>query len=271
MSLRKTPARALALTAALLTPAALASLAPPQPAEAADNPEPVLDPKALTALDQMKTYLRSLKSFSIQATLTRDEVVGDQFKIQRNNTASVDVVRPDRLRAELLGSQGDRQWVYDGQKFHVLAKTENYYASLATPPTLLAALDAVIDEHDLEVPLLDVVYTAMGGELAPHITAAGALGPDRIDGVDCDHYAYRADKVDFQFWVERGPKPVPRKLVVTTRDQDTQPQYSALMRWNTEPKLDPASFKFTPPQGALPMQLGGPAPAETPAKKAPKP
>jgi hypothetical protein len=55
---------------------------------------------------------------------------------------------------------------------------------------------------------------------------------------------------DFQVWIEAGARPLPRKLVITTLSDPTQPQHSMLLTWTLNPKLDEAEFKFTPPPGA---------------------
>jgi hypothetical protein len=56
--------------------------------------------------------------------------------------------------------------------------------------------------------------------------------------------------VDWQIWIERGERPVPRKLVVTSTDQKTQPQHQVVMRWDLAPHLDERTFTFVPPQDA---------------------
>ena len=71
-----------------------------------------------------------------------------------------------------------------------------------------------------------------------------------IDGVLCDHYAFRQEGVDWQLWIERGNTPMPRKLVITTTDEETQPQYVAQLTWNLTPQLDDTIFTFNPPEDA---------------------
>jgi hypothetical protein len=56
--------------------------------------------------------------------------------------------------------------------------------------------------------------------------------------------------VDFQLWIETGARPLPRKLVITTLSDPTQPQHSMLLTWTLNPKLEEAEFKFRPPPGA---------------------
>lgn len=236
----------------------------------AEADEPVVDQRAVEGYQRLAAYLQSLPAFSVRAATTQDEVVGDEFKLQRNAEVVVDVARPDKMHAERTSAQGDRLWVYDGKNLGIYAKTENYYASMPAPPTLLATLDEARDEHDVEIPLVDVVYVAMGGDLVKNPEAAGVVGPERINGVTCDHYAFRAKHIDFQVWIQQGDKPLPLKMVLTTRDNPTFPQSSVVMQWNTAPKFPDGAFRFTPPKGAMPMALA-PSPAQAPAGHGPKP
>jgi hypothetical protein len=214
-----------------------------------------VDPRARDTLRQAITYLRSLPAFGIHADVTRDEVVHDDFRLQRTSTVDVTVKKPDRLRADVVGSQGTRQFFYNGKALSIYAKEENYFTSMSAARTLRETLDAAADKHDVELPLLDLVYVAAGGELDESITAAGVVGASTVDGVECQQLAFRGRVVDWQVWIERGPKPLLRKLVITTRDEPASPQYSATMRWDLAPKLGEELFVFSAPTGALPIVL----------------
>src|SRR5262249_46874413 len=118
------------------------------------------------------------------------------------------------------------------------------------PPTILDALEMLLQKYGVELPLLDVVYAAVGGNLGESILEAGDIGPSRVAGVDCEHLAFRGSKVDWQVWIERGDRPVPRKLVVTTREA-AAPQFIAVLNWDVAPTIHEASFAFAPPEGAM--------------------
>src|SRR5688500_14400635 len=69
-------------------------------------------------------------------------------------------------------------------------------------------------------------------------------------GVDCHHLAIRQADVDWQVWVENSQTPVPRKLVITTKTEPTEPQYMATLDWEFAPRMDDSLFAFTPPATA---------------------
>jgi hypothetical protein len=242
----------------------------PQRSRAAPNEQkPELDSKAMEALARSAAYLRGLPAFALRAEVMRDEVVHDDFKLQRTSNVQISVRRPDRLRAELSGDLGDRLFIYDGKSLGVYLRGENYYGSVAAPATLRETLD-VFEQNAIDLPLVDMVFVAMGGRLGPNIQDAGEVGVSLLDGVPCTQLAFRGKNVDWQLWVEQGDRPVPRKLVITTNDEPTRPQYTAIMRWDVSTPQIEDSFKFTPPSGTLRMTFASAesAPAPTNANKA---
>ena len=95
------------------------------------------------------------------------------------------------------------------------------------PPTVARTLDAIRARYGIVFPV-GGFHPDVGQEnLLKNITAAGYIGTSRIDGVEYDHAAIRQTDVDWQVWIEKGETPLPRKLVITTKTQPTQPQFIA--------------------------------------------
>lgn len=70
-----------------------------------------------------------------------------------------------------------------------------------------------------------------------NIESAMNAGQDIVGGELCDHYAFRQDQVDWQIWIATGSRPLPRKLVITSRANEARPQSVTQYRWNLIPKL----------------------------------
>ena len=49
--------------------------------------------------------------------------------------------------------------------------------------------------------------------------------------------------------MKKGDTPLPRKLVITTRFEEGEPQSQATLRWDLAPKITASTFAFTPPKG----------------------
>jgi len=77
-----------------------------------------------------------------------------------------------------------------------------------------------------------------------------------IEGVRCDHLAFRAPHVDLQVWVQEGAQPLPRKFLITTRDLPNAPQFAVTVtRWSLQPKFGPQTFSFVPPAGSRTVEF----------------
>ena len=83
------------------------------------------------------------------------------------------------------------------------------------------------------------------------VTTGFVVGKGVVEGVRCDHLAFRAPHVDWQIWIQEGKQPLPRKIVITTRDIVNAPQFAVVVtKWNLAPTFDESLFSFKPPKGA---------------------
>jgi hypothetical protein len=80
--------------------------------------------------------------------------------------------------------------------------------------------------------------------------------------VRSDHLAFRNAEVDWQIWIQQGDRPVPRKLVVTSKRMPGSPQFvTVLSDWQTAPAITDTTFSFVPPKGAQKIDFLPVAPA----------
>lgn len=240
--------RAVLLATALAAVAAYAADTPP-PADA-----PKVDPKALDAMKSMGTHLRDLKSFAVHADTTIDEVTDDGQKLQFGGTVDYKVRRPDRLRAEIDSDRRQRTYYYDGKTLTQYSPRMGYYASVSAPPTLRELADVLQAKYEISLPLTDLFRWGTDANDGSGLTEAEYIGPSTIANVDCDHYAFRQPDADWQVWIARSSH-LPCKLVITTIDEPSQPQYVALFTWHPDVKLDDKTFAFEPPKTAHKIEI----------------
>ncbi len=211
--------------------------------------------KAIEALTTMGKYLRALKAFSLHAETAIDEVLTTGQKIQFAGSLEYTVEFPNRLRAEVRTDRRTRDYYFDGKALTQYAPRMNYYATVVAPGTVSDLVQVANQKYGLPLPLADLFLwgTDKGG--VDDITAASYFGPARIGGRDCGHYAFRQSDVDWQIWIERGARPLPCKIVITTTSEPAQPQYAAVLKWDVAPKLQASTFLFTPPKGAKRIEM----------------
>jgi len=224
------------------------------PAAAAPAAQTVLDRSALEALNVMGRHLRELKSFEVRADTTIDEVDEDGQKLQFGGTFDYKVKRPDRLLAEIDSDRQQRTLYYDGKTLTQYAPRMGYYATVSAPGTLRELGDMLREKYGLSLPLSDLFRWGSEKDDAAGLTSAEFVGPAKIAGAECGHYAYRQPDADWQVWIAKASN-LPCKIVITTLDEPQQPQYVAVFTWKPSVVLDDNAFMFEPPKTAHRIEM----------------
>ncbi len=202
-------------------------------------------------LREMSAYLSAATAFTFHADVTHDNVVDDSQMIQYGGTAEVAVRRPDRLRAEYRGDERRSSAVIDGRTATIHDLAMNVYSVTEVPAGLDAAVDHLFEKYGFTVPITDFVYADPYDALTGFVDSGFWVGLSLVDGTRCHHLAFSQETIDWQIWIEDSPRPVPRKLVITYKDEPGAPQYTArLSRWDLQPRLSNHYFEFHPPIGA---------------------
>ena len=223
--------------------------APPLGHAQAPAAGPDIEPAALAALDKMGAYMRTLNAFQVRAATTREDVLDDGEKVQFSSVTDLLAQRPDRFRAEVDGDLHSRLYLYDGKSFTLFARRLGYYATVPAPPTLAELSDRLDEKYGIEIPLVDLFRWGGPKASVKEISAASDIGPGVVEGVTCEHYAFRQPGLDWQVWIQNGAFPLPRKVVITTTTDEARPQYSVVYTWNLAPSFNDAAFTFDPPEG----------------------
>jgi len=240
---RKHPKATWARCGALATLAGLALAAQAQPAGIA--------PEAQRLLKASTDFLASQQQFSADTRNTLEVVLKSGQKIEFNHQARMSAQRPNKLRAERTGDLVDQVFVYDGKTLTLHNPQAKAYAQVAAPDTLEGMLEFARTQLDIVAPAGDLLNKNAYDILMDGVTDGFVVGKAVIEGVRCDHLAFRAPHVDLQMWIQEGAQPLPRKMVITTRDLVNAPQFAVTMtKWNLKPKFNAQTFSFTPPAGA---------------------
>jgi hypothetical protein len=228
-----------------------------------------VDENAVNALERMGKYLRDLKTFEIKAEVTDEDVLANGLKVQRTSSVSVLASRPNRLRAEVTSDRHQRLFLYDGKSFTLVAERLGYYATVPAPDTIGELIDRLEDRFAIRVPLVDLFRWGESG--AEKLTAAIDVGPSVVDGVTCEQYTFRQKDIDWQVWIQKGPFPLPRKLVITTKTDPARPQHTAVYTWNLAPSFNEAAFSLEPTPGMHRVDFAGAVQQGRPRKQGARP
>jgi hypothetical protein len=224
---------------------------PPAPA-----PAPAIrDPQTLAALDKMGAALRRLQSFEVRSDTTEERVLATGQKIQYSGITDAIVQRPNRLRIERVNDRQARSLYFDGKTLTIYSPRMGFYGSVPATGTIREVVAKVADNYDIETPLADLFAWGEDPALAAKIKSAFYVGAETIGGFACDQYAMRQERVDWQVWIRQKGEALPCKLVITSTDDPSMPQYSAVFTWIPNKTYPASAFTFVPPKGATKIPL----------------
>lgn len=215
---------------------------------------------ALELLKSSTDYVASLQQFTVQSESTIEAVLISGQKIQFSNNASMALLRPNKLSAKREGDLIDQHMYYNGKTFTFFNPDANVYAIASVPATLDGMLDTIRDQFDIIAPASDLMYKDAYKRMTQNATSGFIVGQSMVDGVLCNHIAFRSPGTDWQLWIEAGAKPLPRKFVVTSTDVEGSPQFEVqLKNWKLSPNLKATDFEFSAPTGAQKIDFIAPS------------
>jgi hypothetical protein len=200
----------------------------------------------------MADFLSKTQRFSVIADIGFDVVQDSGQKLEFGETRKIVVRRPDRARIDIMKRDGATSgFIFDGQEISIFNTREHVYATAAKPGSLDEAIDYFMNTLDMRFPLADLISSKLAETLSAKVRTIYYVEPASIAGVPCDHIAFRGDQADAQLWIEQGDQPLPRRLVITYKNAEGQPQFWAQFSdWNLSPDVPDSLFVFTPPEGA---------------------
>ncbi len=209
------------------------------PSLAAQTESP--DPAAL--LQEMSSYLESLEAFELRANVTFDDVPLPDTKVQYSGSMEVQLRRPDRLRMTYRDDLTARELWLDESMVTLLGPTENLWASSPAESTIDATLSKLATDYGLSLPLDDFLSSDPYSLLMANVKANRYVGLHDVSGIACHHLIFGQENVNWQVWIEAGPKPLVRKVVITYKNMPMAPQFAVeVTGWSLNPTLPDSRF-----------------------------
>jgi hypothetical protein len=202
-------------------------------------------------LKAMSDYLAAQKTISLTYDSDIEVITTSLQKIQFTSSGQVQLSRPDKLRATRAGGYADVELVFDGKMLTIFGKNLNAYTQVNAPGTVDQLINRLHDEFAISAPGADLLLTNSYDDLMADVIEARHIGHGVIDGVECNHLAFRNADTDWQIWIEIGARPIPRKFVITNKGVTAAPQYTLhIKEFRTDAPVVADAFVFKPPQGA---------------------
>jgi hypothetical protein len=214
---------------------------------------------AASLLKAMTDYTAAQKS--ITATFDSDiEVITPELqKIQFDSSGQMSLTRPDKLRIRRTGGYADVELVYDGKTVSLYGNNAKAYVQAEAPGTIDKLVDAIQNKTGGAMPGTDLLLSNAYEALTSDVVEGHHIGQGVVDGVECEHLAFRGHDTDWQIWIQTGAQPIPRKFVITSKTLAGAPQYTLRIKdWKTDAIADANAFTFKPPEGATKASLDSP-------------
>ena len=233
---RLLPASAAAISLAVLAAATI-------PGARADD--------AAALLKAMADYTVAQKSITATFDSDVEVVTAELEKIQFASSGELKMMRPDKLRIHRVGGYVDVDLVYDGKTVSLYGNNAKAYVQADAPGSIDQLVETIQQKTGGALPGADLLVANPFEHLTSDVVDGLHVGQGVVDGVECEHLAFRGHDTDWQIWIQTGSQPIPRKYVITSKTIVGAPQYTLRIKsWKTDAISDPDTFAFRPPEGA---------------------
>ena len=233
------------LTSSLMAALCVGSLLCAAPAQA----DSAADAKRI--VKAMSDYMASQNNLSGEFDAELDVITPDVEKIQFSASGSVLLERPNKVRLIRKGGYTEMELLSDGKTVTIVNLGDGSYSQLQSPGTVDGMINKLRSDYGLDMPGADLLLTNSYAELMDGVIEAKHIGVGVIDGVECDHLAFRNADTDWQLWVKSGDRPLPCKYVISSKTVAASPEYSVRFRnWTSGKAASATAFNFAPAKGA---------------------
>jgi hypothetical protein len=210
---------------------------------------------AAKVLKTMADYLAGQKSLSAKFDSDIEVITPELQKIQFTSSGELKMNRPDKLRIRRTGGYADVELVYDGKTVSLYGNNAKSYVQADLAGSVDQMIDTLQARSGAGLPGADLLLSNSYDQLMANVLEGRHIGQGVVDGVECEHLAFRGPDTDWQIWIEAGAKPVPRKYVITSKTMAGAPQYTLKIgEWKTDANAD-ADFAFKAPADATKVAL----------------
>jgi len=214
------------------------------------------DIKAIDVLKKMAAYKSTLDQVTIKGVSLTDAKLGGGLMVSNSEEVHISLNRPGSMYISSFDGETKKGLYFHDGLLTVFSSEDKLYAQAEIPKEIDAALDFALNELGIEAPLMDLIYQDVSTHLiGSDETILYLTDKSRVGGTNCHQIAVRGSEVDVQLWVEEGDRPVPRKIMITSKWEGGSPRFIANLLWDTDPEFKPGMFEFKAPEGATKIEF----------------
>lgn len=217
---------------------------------------PPLEAAAMDTLKRMSDLLKSAKSFTFTYRTVHEQVAQTGQIVDALHLSRVALIRPNKLRVEVMGNVRNTVLTYDGKVVTMLDPTQGFFAQLEAPATIDETLMLLMDKFQTSFPVIGALLADPYEKMKDGLTTAVDLGVVKVDDVVCRHLLFGEEDVDWQLWVDAGKRPLPRRLSVVYKKAPGAPRIlAAFSDWKLNVTVPASRFVFVKPAQAVQVEL----------------
>lgn len=214
------------------------------------------DTSAIIILDRMSDLIGDFKSCSFTLHSSEDIIDVELGLVKHFGVQQVYLVGPDKMLIHSNSNKGHRGFWYNGDSLVYYSFTENNFAIIETPPSIIEMIDQVNADYGIEFPAADFFYPTFTDDLIETMDDIILVGRRVVEGKNCYHIIAKNEAMGIQFWISDDEWFLPVKMVVVYYDESPNVQYEATFSdWKVNPDLPNAMFNFAPPPKARRIKI----------------
>jgi len=214
------------------------------------------EPAAFDVLRKMSAFLRSSQTLAFTVRGYSEETATTGQMVTFFRTSRVELQRPDHLRIDVRGDISNVSLWYDGKTVTLLDPLRKAFGSTASPPTVDQTIDFLTDKYNAVFTISPFLTSDPFAVMSDGLVTAFAVGKAEVDGVTCDQLAFTEKDVDWQLWVQRGPRPLPRRVAVSYKTVPGAPrEVLELSEWKLGASISARDFIFIAPPGSFRAEM----------------
>ncbi|MDX2460741.1 MAG: DUF2092 domain-containing protein [Gammaproteobacteria bacterium] len=216
--------------------------------------KPGVSKEAWGILTHMTEFISGAQAYTIVVTLGHEVVQKNGQRLELGSYVTATMRRPSQANVLFETRDGDNATVIlDGETISVFSTKEKMfvYDTARQPGDIDASFDYLTQVLGTNDQLRDFFAINLTETLAGLVKSGFYLGESNIEGVLCDNLVLRSEDQDVQLWIAKGSHPAPRRIVVTYKKIEGQPQFWAqFVEWDFSPEISDSMFKFSLPEDA---------------------
>jgi len=213
---------------------------------------------ARVLLEEMSAEIAGLDRFVVHGDAYADARLDAGQIIEHASQVTLRLRRePGAIRISNRDAEDTKEIYFDDGALTVYSSADNMYAQAEIPKGVESMLDYAVNEVGIESPLLDFIAADVADDLLQDAAEVRYLATSLIRDRIYHHVGIRSPEVDVQIWVSAEDRPLPGKLVITSKWEGGAPRFVAFFRWDTDPTFERDLFEFEAPADSAEVATGG--------------